>query len=303
MSHEFLREPLGNTLHGKARGEGVAQGVEVELAPARVDALDFSRFKVDADKAVGVRALRKDRAFWRGAGACKAFELFRQLGVQRHDGLLAVLGGGRADEELRVFGVELHVGPNELGKFSDAKTRKRGCQVEYAAFWRHRNEAFQLFVGKCAPFLLVAAHIDLRNLAQWVRRDAPVAIHPVEHRIQGVEVFVDRLRPKAVLTGAPCDITVGGNIASVTPAAFLQLTADARRNVRDVRWRAAQRSKVGNEVVKVRIQRLLCGFALQPWSKNARAFAFLLGDDFRKAFLRHLLVGGAFEDRRTNNIP
>jgi hypothetical protein len=293
MAHEFLCKPLRNTLHGKARGKGVAQGVEVEFAPARVDALDFSRFKVDADKAVGVRALRKNGAFGRWAGVCKAFELFSQLRVKRHNGLVAVLGRGCPYNEARLLSVELHVGPNELGKLPYPQPREGGGKIEHAAFWRDRDKAFEFFVGKRATFLLVAANIDLRDLAQGVRRDAPVAVHPVEHRVQGVEVFIERLGAELGLLRTPADETVGGDVGRQLPAAGRGDMANARHNLIDIIRRAAKGVQVGHEVHKVLGNGLRGTVAFEPRGDDARAFAFFFGDDFRKAFLRHLLVGGA----------
>jgi len=75
-----------------------------------------------------------------------------------------------------------------------------------------------------------------------------MADKPIEKRIGVAEIFIERLRGKRLLPGAPLGKAFRGHVAEVAPAAFGRKPGQPVLGMAEVRLAPASRGKIGNEV-------------------------------------------------------
>ncbi|HVU15534.1 MAG TPA: hypothetical protein VHD32_01315 [Candidatus Didemnitutus sp.] len=183
MPHQFHDHTRRDARFVEQRAEGVAQCVEIDATAQGIDDRNATRLQILGES---LRRWNAEVKYFSVFGSILFAHIAKRVLQQRHErqhGAFSILRRGRANLEVRIRCVEVHVRPGELLDLTSPQPGVDGEQIGHAACAAASDEQVDLMLRQSAPETpFLALGVGFGDMPQGIVTDAAVAFQPGEER-------------------------------------------------------------------------------------------------------------------------
>ncbi|HVU22695.1 MAG TPA: hypothetical protein VHE13_01135 [Opitutus sp.] len=252
MAEDLLRDAL---IDAVAHAEGLpslAEGMEMDRAAERINALDARPLEIAAEQIVG-RPPKPEDGFAEHVGfvalGSPRLQFRDDLRPKRHRPLVLVLRRAFAEQRIRLRLVQVEIAPHQRSHLALSLPGVEEHLVGKPTAPSDREQPPQFVFGECTRRShLLSARLDVRHLRERIHHQPVGLDEPVQERVRGEMKFLFRFR-RELETRAPFHEGVRPDIAEHPPAVFVDHSPHALGRVANVLLAEFAPAQVGLVIV------------------------------------------------------